>query len=115
MLAGAQECVPSATASSMAVTVTVCGVVKLAEVKVSVDGAKVHWVLVPIVTVTAEPTEVGAQVEQFDDRSSFVITAEGVDYLESQIPNNEFLMRVFRESESGMMLYPKALINTKDR
>ena len=27
MLAGAQECVPSATASSVAVTVTVCGVV----------------------------------------------------------------------------------------
>ena len=50
-----------------------------------------------------------------DDRSSFVITAEGVDYLESQIPNNEFLLRVFRESESGMMLYPKALITTKDR
>jgi curved DNA-binding protein CbpA len=50
-----------------------------------------------------------------DDRSSFVITAEGVDYLESQVPNNEFLLRVFRESESGMMLYPKALINTKDR
>ena len=50
-----------------------------------------------------------------DDRSSFVITAEGVDYLESQIPNNEFLLRVFRESESGMMLYPKALITAKDR
>jgi len=50
-----------------------------------------------------------------DDRSSFVITSDGVDHLESQIPNNEFLMRVFRESESGMMLYPKALISTKDR
>lgn len=50
-----------------------------------------------------------------DDRSSFVITAEGVDFLESQLPDNDFLLRVFRESESGMMLFAKALITSKDR
>lgn len=50
-----------------------------------------------------------------DDRSSYVITAEGVDFLESQLTANEFLIRVFMESESGMMLFPKALITTKDR
>ena len=50
-----------------------------------------------------------------DDRSSFVINAEGVDFLEGQLADNEFLLRVFRESESGMMLFAKALITTKDR
>jgi curved DNA-binding protein CbpA len=50
-----------------------------------------------------------------DDRSSFVITAEGVDFLESQVADNEFLLRVFHESESGIMLMPKALITSKDR
>lgn len=50
-----------------------------------------------------------------DDRSSFVINAEGVDFLESQLPDNEFLLRVFQESESGMMLYPRALLTSKGR
>jgi curved DNA-binding protein CbpA len=50
-----------------------------------------------------------------DDRSSFIISAEGVDYLETQLPGNEFLCRIFRASESGMMVYPKALLTTKDR
>lgn len=50
-----------------------------------------------------------------DDRSSFVITAEGVEFLETQMPDNEFLLRVFRESEAGMMVYPKAMLTTKDR
>ncbi|MCC7498631.1 MAG: DnaJ domain-containing protein [Bryobacterales bacterium] len=50
-----------------------------------------------------------------DDRSSFVITAEGVDFLESQLADNEFLLRVFRESENGMMLFPRALITSKER
>ena len=44
-----------------------------------------------------------------DDRSSFVITAEGVDFLESQLPSNEILYKIFRASESGVMTYPKQL------
>src|SRR6202043_1631177 len=31
-----------------------------------------------------------------DDRSSFIISAEGVDYLEGQLPNNEMLHKIFR-------------------
>ena len=54
MLAGVQEWVPSAVPSFVAVTVTVCGVVKFAEVKLSVVGENEHCGLVPIVTVTAE-------------------------------------------------------------
>lgn len=50
-----------------------------------------------------------------DDRSSFQITADGVDFLETQLPNNEILLKIFRESESGVMVYPKALLTTKDR
>ncbi len=50
-----------------------------------------------------------------DDRSSFVITAEGVDYLESQLPNNEWLYGIFRASESGVMVFPKGLLSTKHR
>lgn len=50
-----------------------------------------------------------------DDRSSFIITAEGVEFLEAQLPGNELLMRIFRASESGVMVYPKALLTTKDR
>jgi curved DNA-binding protein len=44
-----------------------------------------------------------------DDRSSFIISAEGVDYLESQLPTNKILYKIFRASESGVMVYPKAL------
>ena len=50
-----------------------------------------------------------------DDRSSFVITAEGVDYLESQLPNNEILYKIFRASESGVMVFPKGLLVQKHR
>jgi curved DNA-binding protein CbpA len=44
-----------------------------------------------------------------DDRSSFIISAEGVDYLESQLPTNKILHEIFRASETGVMVYPKAL------
>jgi curved DNA-binding protein CbpA len=44
-----------------------------------------------------------------DDRSSFIISAEGVDYLESQLPTNQILYKIFRDTESGVMVYPKAL------
>ena len=44
-----------------------------------------------------------------DDRSSFIISAEGVDYLESQLPTNQILNKIFRASEAGVMVYPKAL------
>jgi curved DNA-binding protein CbpA len=42
-----------------------------------------------------------------DDRSSFVITAEGVDFLESQLPHNEVLYKIYRASEAGLMVFPK--------
>lgn len=48
-----------------------------------------------------------------DDRSSFILTAEGVDYLEAQLPTNELLRRVFEQTETGVMVYPKALISSK--
>jgi curved DNA-binding protein CbpA len=44
-----------------------------------------------------------------DDRSSFIISAEGVDYLETQLPDNQILHKIFRASEAGVMVYPKAL------
>jgi curved DNA-binding protein len=44
-----------------------------------------------------------------DDRSSFIITADGVDYLEAQLPDNQILYKIFRASEAGVMVYPKAL------
>jgi curved DNA-binding protein len=44
-----------------------------------------------------------------DDRSSFIVTAEGVDYVEGQLPTNQILYKIFRASESGVMVYPKAL------
>jgi curved DNA-binding protein CbpA len=44
-----------------------------------------------------------------DDRSSFIITAEGVDFLESQLPTNQMLYKIFRASEAGVMTFPKAL------
>jgi curved DNA-binding protein CbpA len=50
-----------------------------------------------------------------DDRSSFVITAEGVDFLEAQLPHNETLYKIFRASESGVMVFPKALLVQKNR
>ena len=50
-----------------------------------------------------------------DDRSSFIITAEGVEFLEERLPGNELMERIFRASETGLMVYSKALLNTKDR
>lgn len=47
-----------------------------------------------------------------DDRSSFIISAEGVDYLETQLPDNQILHKIFRASEAGVMVYPKALSST---
>jgi curved DNA-binding protein CbpA len=44
-----------------------------------------------------------------DDRSSFIISADGVDYLESQLPTNQILHKIFQASEVGVMVYPKAL------
>ena len=44
-----------------------------------------------------------------DDRSSFIISAEGVDYLESRLPTDEMLYKIFRASETGVMVFPKAL------
>jgi curved DNA-binding protein CbpA len=44
-----------------------------------------------------------------DDTSSLIITAEGVDFLESQLPNNQMLYKIFRASQTGVMAYPKAL------
>jgi len=44
-----------------------------------------------------------------DDRSSFIISAEGVDFLESQLPTNQILYKIFRASEVGVMVYPKSL------
>jgi len=50
-----------------------------------------------------------------DDRSSFVITAEGVDYLETLLPTSEILYKIFRASESGVMVFPKGLLSQKNR
>lgn len=44
-----------------------------------------------------------------DERSSFIITADGVDFLESQLPTNQILYKIFRASEAGVMVFPKAL------
>ena len=45
-----------------------------------------------------------------DDRSSFIITADGVDFLETQIRDNESLYAIFRASETGLMISSKALL-----
>jgi curved DNA-binding protein CbpA len=50
-----------------------------------------------------------------DDRSSFVITAEGVDYLETQLPTSDILYKIFRAAESGVMVLPKGLLSSKNR
>lgn len=50
-----------------------------------------------------------------DDRSSFVITPEGVDHLESQLPHHEILYKIFSASESGVMVFPKGLLSQKHR
>jgi curved DNA-binding protein CbpA len=50
-----------------------------------------------------------------DDRSSFMITADGVDYLESQLPSNKVLYEIFAASETGVMVTQKALVSAKDR
>ena len=44
-----------------------------------------------------------------DDRSSFIISAEGVDFLEGQLPTNQILYKIFQDTEAGVMVYPKAL------
>ncbi len=44
-----------------------------------------------------------------DDRSSFIITADGADFLEQQLPTNEILYKIYRASETGLMVYPKQL------
>src|SRR5579884_2869539 len=44
-----------------------------------------------------------------DERSSFIITADGVDFLETQLPSNQILHKIFRASETGVMVYPKQL------
>ncbi len=44
-----------------------------------------------------------------DDRSSFIIAAEGVDFLEGQLPTNQILYKIFRDTETGVMVFPKAL------
>ena len=44
-----------------------------------------------------------------DDRSSFIIAAEGVDFLEGQLPTNQMLYKIFRDTETGVMVFPKAL------
>jgi len=44
-----------------------------------------------------------------DERSSFIITADGVDFLEAQLPSNQILHKIFRASETGVMVYPKQL------
>jgi curved DNA-binding protein CbpA len=50
-----------------------------------------------------------------DDRSSFMITADGVDFLESQLPSNKVLYEIFAASETGVMVTQKALVSAKDR
>lgn len=47
---------------------------------------------------------------QQDDRSSFIVTADGVDFLETQIRENETLYEIFRASETGLMISSKALL-----
>jgi len=44
-----------------------------------------------------------------DDRSSFHISAEGVDFLEAQLPTNAILYKIFQASESGVMVMSKAI------
>ena len=44
-----------------------------------------------------------------DDRSSFHISSEGVDFLEAQLPTNAMLYKIFAASESGVMVMPKAI------
>ena len=50
-----------------------------------------------------------------DDRSSFIISADGVDFLESQLPTNQILYKIFRASEAGVMTFPKALTGKTSR
>ena len=50
-----------------------------------------------------------------DDRSSFVMTAEGEDYLETQLPTSDILYKIFRAAESGVMVLPKGLLSLKNR
>src|ERR1039458_9010741 len=57
----------------------------------------------------AKRKEYDRQFEIHAAHSSFIISAEGVDYLESQLPTNQILYKIFRASENGVMVYPKAL------
>jgi len=45
-----------------------------------------------------------------DDRSSFIITSDGVDYLETQMRADESLYDIFRASENGVMVQSKTLL-----
>ena len=45
-----------------------------------------------------------------DDRSSFIITADGVDFLEVQIRDKTDLYEIFRAAETGLMIATKALL-----
>jgi curved DNA-binding protein CbpA len=45
-----------------------------------------------------------------DDRSSFIITSDGVDYLEVQIRDKKDLYEIFRAAETGLMISTKALL-----
>src|SRR5208337_2611226 len=44
-----------------------------------------------------------------DDRSSFHISADGVEFLEAQLPTNAMLYKIFQASESGVMVMSKAI------
>lgn len=44
-----------------------------------------------------------------DDRSSFVITAEGVDFLETRLPTDQTLYKIYRAAETGLMVSSKQL------
>jgi curved DNA-binding protein CbpA len=45
-----------------------------------------------------------------DDRSSFIITSDGVDFLEIQIRDKKDLYEIFRAAETGLMISTKALL-----
>ena len=40
------------------------------------------------------------QIRQ-DDQSNFVVTAEGIDYVESNLPSNRILYRLLKAAETG--------------
>ena len=44
-----------------------------------------------------------------DDRSSYIITADGVDHLEEQLTSNDMYQKIFHASETGVVVTQKAL------